>query len=108
MSLRSAVDRRAHFIFFHAFSLRARRSNIKDKLPSLFMVRLMQVGFSLLGIIVASIPVDLYLIANYWLEPTGFWQKFLLGVVAVYLLGGIQIMLLIGLIYWLYLVWTDL
>jgi len=71
------------------------------------MDRLAQVGLSIVGAVVAFIPVELYWLANYFLEPTGFWQQLLLGVIVLYFLGGIQIFLLGLLVYWLYMVWFD-
>lgn len=72
------------------------------------MNTLIQIALSIAGIVIAFIPTGLYLLARYLLAPEGFWQNLLLLGVGAWLLGGLQIMLLIGLVYWLYLVWTDL
>jgi hypothetical protein len=62
---------------------------------------------SVIGIAVAGIPTWLYLIASGMLNPEGFWQKLVVMGLGLYVLGGIQFFLVIGLLIWLFTVWTD-
>lgn len=68
------------------------------------------IGFRLLltavGIAVAGIPTWLYLIARNLLNPEGFWQNLVILGAGLYVLGGFQIFFAIGLLFWLWAVWT--
>ncbi|GEM_PF-1785740 len=44
---------------------------------------------------VASLPLDLYMLVRTFASPEGFWQEFALGAVAIYVLGGFQVVFLI-------------
>jgi len=46
--------------------------------------------------IFAFIPTDIFLAVHYFLEPNGFWQSIILIGLGAWILGGFQIMLLIG------------
>lgn len=62
---------------------------------------------SLLGVLIAGIPVWLYLIASNLLNPEGFWQNLVVLGIGLYVLGGFQILFGIGLLVWLWAIWTD-
>lgn len=68
-------------------------------------------GFKLfltvLGIAIAGIPSWLYLLMSSALNPEGFWQNLVMVGVGLYVLGGFQFILLIGLFAWLWAVWTN-
>ncbi len=68
-------------------------------------------GFKLVltaaGIAVAGIPTWFYLAASSMLSPEGFWQKLVVFGLGLYVLGGIQLILVIVLIAWLLAVWSD-
>ena len=66
-----------------------------------------QIVLSVIGAAVALIPTWLYMLAKALLTPEGFWQNLLLLGVGIWALDGLQILLLCGLVYWLYFVWTD-
>ena len=48
--------------------------------------------FALLAFIICGWPTWLYLIVRSLLEPHGFWQELVLGVVGVYFLVAFQIL----------------
>jgi len=60
---------------------------------------------TLIGLIVALIPIWLYILANFVFSPEGFWQKIVLGAVCLFFLSGFQIVLLVLFIVWLSVVW---
>jgi hypothetical protein len=62
---------------------------------------------SVLGLIIASIPFDLYLLAKYFFNPQGFWQNLVLAGLGLFFLGLIQLGCLILLVVWLVAVWTE-
>jgi hypothetical protein len=61
----------------------------------------------LLGVMVASLPIDLYLFVRYLLVPVGFWQEFALFAAAVVVLGWLQVILIIMLIVWIVFLVTE-
>ncbi|KPJ85444.1 hypothetical protein AMJ57_03060 [Parcubacteria bacterium SG8_24] len=71
------------------------------------MQKLSLIGISLLATLIALIPTWLYILARLLLEPDGFWQEVVVLGLGVWVLGGIQIMLLIFLIYFLVSMWSD-
>ena len=45
--------------------------------------------------LVTLIPLWIYLLMNFFLQPTGFWERMVLIGVGTYFLGGTQIILLV-------------
>ena len=62
---------------------------------------------SKIAVLIAFIPTWIYIAARLLLSPDGFWQNFVLTGVAIYLLGGIQLILLCILIYFLVNLWEK-
>jgi len=58
------------------------------------MLMLLKWVFTLIGLAVASIPTWIFVAARAFLEPVGFIQNLLLGVVGVWALGGLQLLFL--------------
>lgn len=50
------------------------------------------------AVTVALIPVWIWCSVGAWAQPEGFWQKIILGGLALYFLGLIQLLLLVALI----------
>jgi O-antigen ligase len=72
-----------------------------------FGTRFWQIIYTAIGSLIAFIPVYIFLFLRYLLSPTGFWQKLAFGALGIWLLGSIQLILLISLAVWLWFVWTD-
>ena len=63
--------------------------------------------FTIVSAIVAAIPIWVYLVAKTILNPQGFWQNFFLLSGGLFILGGLQIILLILFIIFLFQVIWD-
>lgn len=63
---------------------------------------------SFILLLIALIPVWLFLGVRYFLEPSGFWQNLVLFGIGVYLLGAIQIILLVGYVAAIYMIWSEI
>jgi hypothetical protein len=66
-----------------------------------------KVLLSLIVIAVGFIPVELYFLVKLAFGPEGFWQNFVLIVVALCFGGGVQLVLLIALLIILLCIWTE-
>jgi hypothetical protein len=66
-----------------------------------------RLGFTLLGIVVAFIPAWLYLLARVAFSPQGFWQNIVLFGFGVWILGAIQFILVIVLVFVLVAIWSK-
>lgn len=69
--------------------------------------RAIQCGLSLGGLALALIPLWIWLVARWMLNPEGFWQNFVLFGVGVWLLGAVQLGLFVIWLFWLAAVWSD-
>lgn len=63
--------------------------------------------WSLLVIAIGLIPVWIYLIARLLLTPNGFWQELVLVGFGVWVLGFLQLVLVIIIIGLVFLIWRD-
>lgn len=58
------------------------------------------VGFILLTLVIIFIPTELYLLIRIIVQPEGFWQELILTGIGLYFLLGIQfILLIIGVVF---------
>ena len=64
-----------------------------------------KIVLTVIGIGVASIPLDFYLLLKYTLEPHGVFQNLLLAGIGIYFFGVTQIVLCLLLMVWLVFVW---
>lgn len=64
-------------------------------------------SISVAGLIGCLFPFWIYLAFQYTLSPQGFWQHFVLVGVAVWLLGGFQVILLIVWLAFMFKLWLD-
>ncbi len=71
------------------------------------MDTLIKIGISLISVVVAGVPTWIWLLARTLLEPEGFWQEVVVLGLGVWVLGGLQILALIFLIWWLVAVVWD-
>ena len=62
---------------------------------------------SLVAFVVCFIPVWVYLLARLVFSPTGFWQNLVLFGLGIWILGGIQFLLFIGFIIWMFSIWGN-
>ena len=53
------------------------------------------------------IPTWIYLLAHYFTQPNGFWQELALGVIGLWVLGGIQFFFLMLLVVSCIKIWTE-
>lgn len=58
-------------------------------------------------VLTAGIPTWLILAGRYLAEPTGFWQNLVVFGIGFYLLGGIQLIFLVGLLGLSFLLWFE-
>lgn len=58
-------------------------------------------------VLIGGMPTWLFLLARYVLSPEGFWQNLILGVVGLWLLGGLQIFLAIVAVMAILTVWLN-
>ena len=56
-----------------------------------------------IALLPSLIAVGLYAVVG----PSNFWQKFALVGIGLYLIGGVQIFLLVGLMVWLFILFDD-
>lgn len=63
--------------------------------------------FFLLMLVIALIPTWFYLLMRHFLNPHGFWQEFILGVVGLYFLGSLQFIFLGLLIFFCFMFFVD-
>lgn len=56
---------------------------------------LKKIFFTLASLFVTLIPTLIYVSVRFLLEPEGFWQNFILLGIGVWILGGMQVLLLI-------------
>lgn len=68
---------------------------------------LIKILFSILSLAIASIPTLIVIVLWSILNPVGFWQGLALIGIWAYLLGGIQIILLILFLSVLVVIWTE-
>lgn len=68
---------------------------------------LQKIGATLLSIVIALIPLWIFLGIKAIASPEGFWQNTVLLGIGMYFLGSIQFLLLIALLVFLYSVWND-
>ena len=68
----------------------------------MFMVKVFLSGGAVL---VAGIPLWIYLLADAVLKPAGFWQNLVLAGIGLWFLGAIQLFLLVGLVLALVVIW---
>ena len=61
--------------------------------------------WSLVALVFALVPFWLWLLAYNILSPGDFWQKLVVYGLGLYLLGGVQIILLLALLYVLFKIW---
>lgn len=61
---------------------------------------------SVLAVVVALIPTWVFLAARAFFAPDGFWQELALGVVGLTFLGVIQLVLVVVLVAFLFVVWN--
>ncbi len=69
---------------------------------------LKRIGFGLLMVLLTFIPVWVFILGRVMLQPEGFWQEIVFYGVGIYILGGIQfLMLIFGTIFaiWAYAEW---
>ncbi len=59
------------------------------------LIRLQGAFVTLFALAVALIPAWIYLLVRAYAEPSGFWQELALGVVGAWILGSIQLLLMI-------------
>lgn len=69
------------------------------------MDRIGKVTVSFIALFVALAPFWLYLLARMAFDPQGFWQNIVLFGIGIWILGGLQIFLLIFLIWFLAQLW---
>lgn len=72
-----------------------------------FADRVIQCSLSLGGLVLALIPLWIWLAVRWLLAPEGFWQNFVLFGVGLWLLGAIQLSLFVLWFFWLAAVWND-
>lgn len=72
------------------------------------MDTLIRLGLSLLSTVLCFLPLEIWLVLNNWIQPTGFWQKALLIGAGLWIGGAIQFVLVIVWIAALFFIWTEL
>lgn len=68
---------------------------------------LARLKWSIIVIIIAPIPTLIYLAVRFLLSPEGYWQEIILLGIGVWVLGFIQIILIIILLVALYYIWIE-
>lgn len=68
---------------------------------------LVKLTVSLIATVIALIPVWIYLLAKWVFAPEGFWQNFFLSGVGVWLLGSVQVILLVILLIVFFAIWSK-
>lgn len=63
--------------------------------------------YTVITITVCLIPLWIYLLARLFFSPEGFWQEFVLFGLGLFLLGFIQLILLIFLVALLHWLWVE-
>lgn len=71
------------------------------------MDTLIKSGITLVSLVVAAIPLWIWLAAHNMLEPNGFWQEIVVLGLGVWILGGLQIIFVFFLLVWLVALWGD-
>ncbi len=60
---------------------------------------------SLLAVLVALIPLWIFLLARLLFQPEGFWQNLVLTGLGIWLMGAIQLVFLVVLMFVLIAIW---
>ncbi len=66
-----------------------------------------KIGLALVGTVIALIPTWIFLLMRHFLSPVGFWQNLVTVGLGYYLLGGIQLILLIILVVFIVMLVED-
>lgn len=81
------------------------RSRVKVKKADRLMMG--EVFWQVVAIAIAGTPTWFWLLVKSLMEPEGFWQNLVVYGVGFYFLGGIQLVLLIGLIAFSIIIWSE-
>jgi len=79
------------------------KPSLKDRIKMVFM----KIGISILSLVFLLLPFWLYLMFRYTMTPEGFWQNFILICGTIYMLGGLQIILMVVWLWFLVILWRD-
>lgn len=67
-----------------------------------------KIMYSIIITVIGLIPLWIFLLIFFLLEPQGFWQNIITYGVGIYFLGGIQFILLFFIIFLIFKLWVDL
>ena len=79
----------------------------KASLRASFDHRLGQIFLSLATLVVALIPLWLWLAIKYVAQPQAFWQNLVLAGLGSFFLGSIQVILIVCGAAFLFVIWTE-
>ena len=71
------------------------------------MKGIIKTGVTLISLVVALIPLWIFIGGKSLLSPEGFFQNFFVFGIGIWFLGGIQLLLLIICFVWMFIVWTK-